>query len=251
MVKIKDTDQNNNIAILIGRKGSKGCPGKNTKKIGLKKLCEYPLIAAIKSKKIKKIFVATDCPKIKKATKKYDPIYIDRPKKLNDDKALGEDVYEYCYNYIKENYFKEINLIVLLMANAPMITHKMIKEGIDKLNKNKNADSAVSVSKYNMWSPIRARKINKKGLLDPFIPFERMKLKTINCDRDSQGDVYFADMSVSIVKPKCIEQMKYGLLPQKWMGHKILPIFSDYALDLDYPWQLPQVEYWIKKKFKP
>ena len=48
MVKIKDTYQNNNIAILIGRKGSKGFPGKNTRKIGPKKLCEYPVIAALK-----------------------------------------------------------------------------------------------------------------------------------------------------------------------------------------------------------
>ena len=247
MVKIKDTYQNNNIAILIGRKGSKGFPGKNTRKIGPKKLCEYPVIAALKSKKIKKIFVATDCPKIKEATKKYNPIYIDRPKKLNSDKALGEDVYQYCYYHIKKNYSKKINLVVLLMANAPMITHKMIKEGINKLNKNKTADSAVSVSKYNMWSPIRARKINNKGLLDPFIPFEKMKLKTINCDRDSQGDVYYADMSVSIVRPRCLENISDGLLPQKWMGKKILQIISKYGLDLDYDWQLPQVEYWVKK----
>ena len=136
------------------------------------------------------------------------------------------------------------------MANAPMINSNIINQGIKRLNKNKKADSAVTVTKYNMWSPIRARKINHSGFLNPFIPFNKMGLKTINCDRDSQGDVYYADMSASIVKPKCIEQIEDGLLPQKWMGHKILPIVSDYALDLDYPWQLPQVEYWLKKNFK-
>ena len=81
MVKIKDTYQNNNIAIFIGRKGSKGFPGKNTRKIGPNKLCEYPVIAALKSKTIKKIFVATDCHKMKEAKKKYNTIYIDKPKK--------------------------------------------------------------------------------------------------------------------------------------------------------------------------
>ena len=237
----------NNIAILIGRKGSKGFPGKNTKKIGSKYICEYPILAALKSRKIKKIYIATDCEKIKKTTKKYNPIYIERPKKLNSDKALGEDVYKYCFDYIKKDFPKKINLVVLLMANAPMITHEMITDGINMLDKNKKADSSVSVSKYNMWSPIRARKINKKGFLDPFIPFENMQLKKINCDRDSQGDVYFADMSVSIVRPHCLEKISEGLLPQKWMGKKILPIFSKYALDLDYDWQLPQVKYWIKK----
>ena len=39
---------------MIGRAGSKGFPGKNIKKINNKRLCEYPLIAAKKSKLISK-----------------------------------------------------------------------------------------------------------------------------------------------------------------------------------------------------
>ena len=35
---------------MIGRKGSRGFPGKNTHKVLGKPLCEYPLIAAKKSK---------------------------------------------------------------------------------------------------------------------------------------------------------------------------------------------------------
>ena len=71
--------------------------------------------------------------------------------------------------------------------------------------------------------------------------------KTLNCDRDSQGDVYYADMSVSIVRPKCLENIKEGLLPQKWMGKKIAAIPSWGGCDVDYEWQLPMVEFWLKK----
>jgi len=46
------------VALMIGRKGSKGFPKKNTLKIFGKHLCEYPLIAAKKSKKISKIFIS-------------------------------------------------------------------------------------------------------------------------------------------------------------------------------------------------
>ena len=53
-------------AIMIGRKGSRGFPGKNTYKVLGRQMCEYPLIAAKKSKYIKKIYVATDCDRIKK-----------------------------------------------------------------------------------------------------------------------------------------------------------------------------------------
>ena len=59
------------------------------------------------------------------------------------------------------------------------------------------------------------------GTLKPFVKFEYFgNPKTLNCDRDSQGNVYFADMSLSIVRPKCLENLKDGLLPQKWMGKK-------------------------------
>ena len=54
---------------MMGRAGSRGLKNKNLLKINGKKLCEYPLIAATKSKYIKSIYVTTDCPKIKKISK--------------------------------------------------------------------------------------------------------------------------------------------------------------------------------------
>ena len=84
----------------------------------------------------------------------------------------------------------------------------MIKR-ISNLDKNYQFDSAVSVSVYNMWSPLRARRLSKQGYLEPFVPFETYgNPKTLNCDRDSQGDVFFADMSVSVVRPRCLENLK-------------------------------------------
>ena len=90
------------VAIMIGRKGSRGFPGKNTHKVLGKPLCEYPLIAAKKSKFIDKIYVATDCDKIKKISKKYNVEFISRPKRLNSNKALGDHVFEYSYKQVKK-----------------------------------------------------------------------------------------------------------------------------------------------------
>ena len=238
------------IAILIGRKGSRGFKGKNTTKILGKPCCEYPLIAAKNSKFINKIYVSTDCPKIKKISKKYSAEIIFRPKNLANSKALGEDVFKNAYLQIQKK-IKKIEMIVLLMANAPTINSNLIDEGIKKLKKNKEFDSVVSTSVYNMWSPLRARKLNKNGTLRPFVDFKYFgNPETLNCDRDSQGNVFFADMSVSIVRPHCLLEMEKGLLPQKWMGKKIAPLFSWGGCDIDYEWQIPQVEYWLKKNFK-
>jgi hypothetical protein len=32
------------------------------------------------------------------------------------------------------------------------------------------------------------------------------------------------------------------------MGKKILPIYNEAGLDLDYEWQVGQVEWWLKNK---
>ena len=90
--------------------------------------------------------------------------------------------------------------------------------------------------------------IIKKGFLKPFVPFNVFgNPKTLNCDRDSQGNVFYADMSLSVVRPKCLENLSSGLLPQKWMGKNIKAIESWGGCDVDYEWQIPGVEYWLKK----
>ena len=174
----------------------------------------------------------------------YDLVYV-------DGSHFGEDVYKDAYFRIKESLKKEnkkIDMVVLLMANAGTVNSSLIKKGISMLKKNKRLDSAVSTSVYNMWSPVRARRLNKRGFLEPFVPFKKYSKKIkISCDRDSQGDVFYADMSVSVVRPKCLENMNKGLLPQKWMGKRIGAIKSIGGFDLDFEWQLPILEYWIKK----
>lgn len=235
-------------ALLLGRSGSVGFPGKNTCFVSGKMLMEYPLLAAKDSTFIDEIYVSTDSEDIKTVAKKHGVFIIDRPAYLCTKDALGEDAYVHGYEYIKNELKRDVELMVLLFCNAATVTSKIIDEGISVLRKNPEFDSAVSVSRYNMWSPLRARKIDSDGLLKPFVPFEVFgDPKNLTCDRDSQGDVWFADMGVSIVRPRCLENISEGLLPQKWMGRNIYPLRQCGGCDVDYEWQVPQVEYWLKK----
>ena len=71
-------------------------------------------------------------------------------------------------------------------------------------------------------------------------------MQQVYCDRESQGDVLFSDMGLSVVRPHCLDNMEEGLLPQKWMGQHIFPIENWGGLDVDYEWQLPQAEFWLR-----
>ena len=155
-------------------------------------------------------------------------------------------IYMVMRKYVEELVEKP-ELMVLLFCNAATLLPKTIDEGIRVLRKNPELDSAVTVSRYNMWSPLRARKVNSEGLLDPFVAHEIFESDTLNCDRDSQGDAWFADVAISVVRPYNLEHLEEGLLPQKWMGKKIYPLKQEAGCDVDYEWQIPVVEWWLKK----
>ena len=235
-------------ALLLGREGSSGFPGKNTYPILGRPMMVYPILAARHAKYIDEVFVSTDSDRIKKIAADLGASIINRPPELATKEALGEDAYAHGYRHIRETAKRPLELMVLLFCNAPTILSSTLDEGISALRADPSLDSAVTVSVYNMWSPLRARKLDAAGLLVPFVPFETFgDPATLNCDRDSQGDVYFADMSTSIVRPHCLENLRSGMLPQRWMGNRIFPLKQWGGCDVDYEWQVPQVEFWLRK----
>src|SRR3989338_7407548 len=175
------------VAFLMGRKGSKDFPGKNLYKVLGKPLAYYPMRADRNCRQIDQAYITTDDEKLMQLARENGIEVIKRPAKLCTDKALGEDVYLHAYDFVKKQAKKqEIELIVLLMCNAPAITAKTISAGIRVLRSHPEYDSAVTVSRYNMWSPLRARKIDAHGLLQPFVPFNSFgNVSTLSCDRDS------------------------------------------------------------------
>ena len=234
------------VALLLGRKGSTGLPGKNLRPVLGRPLVAYPLLAARDSRYVDRIYVSTDDPVIATIARDHDAEVIDRPPELCTPEALGEDAYKHGYEVIRERVGGEIEMLALLFANAPTVSGELIDRGVEVLRADPTLDSAVTVSRYNMWSPLRARRQTEEGTLEPFVPFETFgDPATLNCDRDSQGDVWFADMGLSVVRPHCLDRMEEGLLPQRWMGRRIAPIESWGGCDVDYEWQLPGVEHWL------
>lgn len=237
------------VALLLGRAGSIGFPGKNTFPLMGRPLMRYPMLAAENSKYVTHRFFSTDSEEYKAIGRANGWDIIDRPDYLATKTALGEDAIVHAMGEIKKRLAgTEVEMVAQLFCNAATVLAFHIDQGVGMLRADANADSAVTVSVYNMWSPLRARKVNAGGYLAPFVPFETFgDPKTLNCDRDSQGDVCFADMGLNLVRPYCIENIHNGLLPQKWMGKKILPIKQWGGCDIDYEWQVPQTEFWLRK----
>jgi CMP-N-acetylneuraminic acid synthetase len=233
-------------ALLIGRGGSTGFPKKNTYPLLNRPLMSYPLLAAKNSKYVDEVYVSSDSDEILNIGKKLGAKSIARPSELATNEATVESVFSHGYEHIKKKSNNKIEFLVILMCNAVSVLPKTIDKGIEILRSKQNFDSAVTVSGYNMFSPIRARKIIEDGSLAPFVDFKNFNFK-VDSNRQKQDIVYFHDCGVSVVRPKCIEHIDDGLLPQQWMGQKIYPLAQEGVLDVDVEQEMPLAEFWLRK----
>jgi CMP-N-acetylneuraminic acid synthetase len=237
-------------AVVIGRGGSKGFPMKNEYLLDGRPMLVYPLLAAMQAGY--PAFLSTEDSRLASIAKSclmfQEPgvEIIWRPPELATDEALGEDVFVHAYREIKRRYSKEtVEAVILMFANAPCITPEMIKDMVSILLDHRLADSICTVSKYNMFSPYRARKI-ESGWLRPFSDTLIWE-EGVTCDRDSGTDCWIYDCSCAVVEPYCLELPFQGKPPQRWLGRNILPYRQKLpALDVDYEWQIPQVEVWLE-----
>lgn len=234
-------------ALLLGRKHSVGFPGKNHFPILGHPLAWYPMKAAVEARTVDRVYLSTDDEKLMKLAEDTGVEIIQRPQRLCTSEALGDHAFVHGYETIVERIGEKPEIVILLLCNAATLLPESIDKGVEVLRANPEYDSAVTVSRYNMWSPLRARKIGKDGLLHPFHSLDVFECDNLSCDRDSQGDSWFADVALSVVRPRNLENIEAGQLPQKWMGQKIYPLKQEAGCDVDYEWQIPVVEWWLKK----
>ena len=114
------------VALLLGRKGSKGIPGKNTMKILGRPISHYSIMAALNSKYVSDIYVSTDDDEIKNEANKFDLQIISRPDDLCTDEALFEDALIHGYKDIVRRRNKKPDMVVILMCNVVTIDNKLI-----------------------------------------------------------------------------------------------------------------------------
>jgi len=234
-----------NIALIIGKKTSTGVPGKNVREILGRPAAEYAFIAA-KYTLVDKIYVSTDSDEIADIGKAYGAIHIRRPAELATPDALTEDALLHAYQFIKNDVeFAKIDTISLLFCNNPAVNVDLLKEAIGFVRSTNEYDSCFSVAKYDMFSPARARRLAEDGEMKPFVDLKY--IDNVSSIRDSQGSVYFCDLSIQVMKPICFEDMDNGQLPFKWQGKRSKAIETDFGFDIDTEWQYVVIEYWLKK----
>lgn len=147
-----------NIAFIPVRGGSKSIPLKNIKEINGKPLIYWTAKACHDCQFIDKVYIATDCEKIKSVVLELGLSKVEvigRSEETATDTASTESVLlEFANNYDFDN-------VVLVQATSPMLTSNDLDGGFELFNHN-DTDSVLSV--------VRQKRFNwevEKGLAKP------------------------------------------------------------------------------------
>lgn len=136
---------NNILAIIPARGGSKGVPKKNIKELNGKPLISYSIEEARKSKYINRIVVSTESKEIAEISKKLgaEVPYL-RPLQLAQDNSPTIDCIIHMIDWLKdkENYVPDY--ICLLQCTSPLRTYEDIDGTVQKAIL-LNMDGAVSI----------------------------------------------------------------------------------------------------------
>jgi CMP-N-acetylneuraminic acid synthetase len=225
------------LAVIPGRKGSKGVINKNIRKINGKPLISYSIEEALKSKFIKKIVVSSDSDEILEIARNLNVETIKRPKHLAEDDSTTIDVIKHVLDSVRDNSNNIPDLIILLQPTSPLRDSNHIDEAITKFLEEKNVDSLVSVCEMD-HNPLWSFKIDN-GFLSPAFD-ERL----INKRRQDLPLFFLPNGAIFIGKPDKILE-KNSFYTEKTMAFLM---DKEKSVDIDTEFDFKIVECLLNQK---
>jgi N-acylneuraminate cytidylyltransferase len=215
------------IGIIPARSGSKGVPGKNTRKLHGKPLIEYTIQPALKSK-LNRIVISTDSIEIGEIGGSLGIEYILRPPELASDSALMLPVIRHVISEL-ENHGEYFDAVMLLQPTCPLRNTADIDSVIHIMN-HSQPDTVISVSKVGDYHPMRMYKM-ENGMLKSY----EESMTYVN--RQELPPLFHRNGAIYCTKTKTIKN-------QGIYGNKILPYIMgrEKSINIDdlYDWRIAE-----------
>jgi CMP-N-acetylneuraminic acid synthetase len=152
------------LAVVIGRAGSKGLPGKNTHALAGRPLVCHTLEAALAARAVTRVVVSTDGDEIAAAAASMSVEVVRRPPELATDTATVDAVVRHAVETIGGHE----RIIVILYANVPLRPADLIDRAIDLLVET-GADSVQSYSDVGKHHPYWMASLDAEHRVKPFV----------------------------------------------------------------------------------
>lgn len=227
------------VALIIGR-GNNTLKDKNILPVLGRPLLHWGGMAALNSQYIGRYYISSDCNKILDAGTLIGFAPIKRPDYLATPIAQSSDAIIHALNTIENEGICKI--LVVIHANVGTISSKMIDDCISILLQNNEASSVIPSHKKDEYHPLRARKINKNGMLEPFVENYN---KEISANRQDLEKCLFYDHSFWVLDINKGVKSTDGQKPWPVMGKNIIPYITEGCFDVHNINDLQLTEKWI------
>lgn len=224
------------IALLLDPADSPDFPENEAEVLG-RPLSAYPLIAARRSRNVGRRYVHAQTQIVRRTAMQYDAVLVEPPLEHPKDQI---EALLYSWRFIRDDLKHEgaeVELLVVLHAHTGTVTAEMIDKGVEALANDPKLDSAVSVSVYDRWNPRRALR-EADGLVMPFDPTP-----------PPPGEALYPDWGCMVLRPRLLDSPEAASCdPFPFCGGKVFPMKQRGGGPVDYAWQVPKMEYWLKKQ---
>lgn len=139
------------LSIIPARERSKGLPNKNFIELGGKPLIYWTIKSSLNCKFIDDSLITSDSDQILDFAKQFDVLLKKRPVEFSGDNISMVEVLFNLFE-MEPKLKEEYTYFTLLQPTSPLRTEKHICDSFSQLEKNKIADSLISVTKVDNGS---------------------------------------------------------------------------------------------------
>lgn len=162
------------LAVIIGRAGSKGLPGKNARMLAGRPMICHTIDDALQSRTVDRVIVSTDGEAIADAARAMGVEVVHRPPHLASDTATVDAAVRHAVDVSGHAH----QTVVVLYANVPIRPDGLIDDAVRLLDSS-GADSVQSysnVGKYHPWWMIRLDAEGRVAAHHPNTVYRRQEL---------------------------------------------------------------------------
>ncbi len=151
------------LGIIIGRKGSKGVPGKNARRLAGKPTVAWTIAHAQAARRLTRFVVSTDCPEVTRAAEACGVVVVPRPAELASDTATVDAAARQAVEALGDT----APFVVLLYANVPVRPLGLIDRALATLEET-GADSVQSYAPVGKHHPLWMMRLAEDGRVSPY-----------------------------------------------------------------------------------
>lgn len=232
------------VALIAGQEEDRKFLGRNTFPLLGRPMMSYPILAAQHASQVDRIFLTTDSLAIKRVAEGMGVTTLLRTPQASGPSVRLTDVIIEATTQVSKAIGEIPEAIVLLLCNAPTVTSGLIDHGVEILRKDSSLEAVISVSMHNEFHSAHALRMAGGGVLRPYAA-DGERFKKIE-------DAYFPDALFWIFRPHVVPVVGNAHEVPDWSidcaRHRVFPLVHEGYGDVDYAWQVPAVEEWLRRQ---